>query len=124
MNKMKTMRIIVLGIALVVLAPFYAQSQSPLQGKWDTGKENTIVEILEEEDELMGRIVSSGNEKVKIGTVMLKDLSKAKDTWTGKVYSLKKKEWFDVEIKPNGSVLDLKISNGFLSKSIKWKKTS
>jgi uncharacterized protein (DUF2147 family) len=117
------MKNIVLGIAFVILAPFYAQSQSPLEGKWDTGKENTIVEILEEENELTGRIVSSGNEKVKIGTIMLKDLSKNEDTWTGKVYSLKKKEWFDVEIKPNGSVLDLKVSNGFLSKSIKWKRT-
>jgi uncharacterized protein (DUF2147 family) len=118
------MKYLVVGLLMVIASPLYSQTQSPLLGIWDTGQENTHVEIFDEEGMLTGKIISSDNDKVKIGLVMLKDLEEKDGYWEGKIYSLRRKDWFDAEIRPNGNKLDLEVSTGFFSKSIKWKKSS
>jgi hypothetical protein len=121
---MKRIKSLIIGLVVVITSPLYSQTQSPISGIWDTGDQNTLVEIFEEGDFLKGKIVSSDNEKVEIGFIMLKDLKETKGSWNGKVYSFKKKEWFDVKIKPDGNELDLQISSGFMKRSKVWKKSS
>ncbi|MBN2173041.1 MAG: DUF2147 domain-containing protein [Bacteroidales bacterium] len=114
------MRSLIFGLFLVIVSPMYAQSQSPVTGVWNTGEENTKVEIFENEGVLTGKIHSSDNKKVKIGLIMLKDLEAADGYWKGKIYSLKRQKWFDVLMKPNGNKLELEVSTGFYKKSLEW----
>jgi hypothetical protein len=95
---------------------------STLEGTWDIGEDNTIITIVQENGQWVGKIKSSDKPKAKVGKVILKDLKKVGDKWEGTVYSAKKKDWFDVVITPKGDVLELKVSAGAFSKTKKWKK--
>ncbi|MCA0931371.1 DUF2147 domain-containing protein [Lutimonas saemankumensis] len=97
-------------------------SQSDLNGLWNTGKDNTVIEISESNGEIKGKIKSSDNEKAEIGKITLKELIKHGALWRGKIYAAKRKEWYDVEITPKNNLLKLKIDIGFMSKSLEWKK--
>lgn len=121
---MKIMKRLIILVLLVAVSPLYSQSGSPLHGIWNTGQQNTNVEIRGDEEVLKGKIVSSDNEKVKIGLVMLTDLEKTGDAWKGKIFSLKRKKWFDVQIRPEGDKLNLKISSGFYSRTVYWVRNS
>jgi hypothetical protein len=123
LKKSETMKNLVLIVLLVTTSLIHAQSRSPLDGIWNTGQQNTNVEIIYNEGIASGRIVSSDNEKVKIGLVMLKDLKKTGDAWKGKIFSLRRKKWFDVLIRPAGDELNLQISSGFHSKKVQWVKS-
>lgn len=97
----------------------YVQS---ISGFWNTGKENTIVEISKENGEFLGKIKSSDNEKVTIGKVILKDLIKQNDKWKGKLFVVKRQKWYDVVITPNETKLDLTVTAGFFEKEVQWSK--
>lgn len=97
----------------------FAQS---ISGFWNTGRENTIIEINEENGKYVGKIKSSDNEKVTIGKVILKDLKKQNEKWIGKLFVVKRQEWYDVEITPNGTKLDLIVSAGFWENKVQWSK--
>lgn len=96
--------------------------QESIEGIWDTGTENTKVEISNNNAEWVGKIKSSGNEKATIGKVILKDLKKQNEKWIGKLFVVKRQKWTDVEIIPNGTKLDLIVSAGFSEKKIQWSK--
>jgi uncharacterized protein (DUF2147 family) len=55
--------------------------------------------------------------------LILKDLVKSGNAWTGKIFAVKKNEWYDVEITPEKNSLNLKIQIGFLHKNLKWEKS-
>ena len=96
--------------------------QSNLTGTWDTGEDNTIIEITEIEDKPTGKIKSSDNPKAKIGNVILKEVNKNGRIWKGKIYAAKRQEWYDAEITQKGDVLEIEISVGFFSKTLEWNK--
>ena len=97
--------------------------QSNLIGTWNTGEDNTIIEISEIDRKSAGKIKSSDNPKAKIGNVILKEVNKNGRIWEGKIYAAKRQEWYDADITQKGDVLEIEISVGFLSKTIEWKKT-
>lgn len=101
---------------------FSAFSQSSLKGIWNTGEDNTKIEIYQSNEHWVGKIKSSDNSKAEIGKVILKDLKKNDDKWHGKLYAAKKKEWYDVTIVTESDVIELKINVGFFSKTIEWEK--
>ncbi|NLR91545.1 MULTISPECIES: DUF2147 domain-containing protein [Flammeovirga] len=92
-----------------------------IKGKWNTGKEDTIVEI-KGDDVLEGKISSTHNPKGKVGTVILRDLKKKGDHYEGEIYSIKKDEWYNADVKVVDDHLEVKVSVGFLSKTVEWKK--
>ena len=98
-------------------------SQSNLTGTWNTGEDNTIIEIIEIDGKPNGKIKSSDNPKAKIGNVILKEVNKNGRIWEGKIYAAKRQEWYDAEITQKGNVLAIEISVGFFSKTVEWKKT-
>jgi uncharacterized protein (DUF2147 family) len=55
---------------------------------------------------------------------MLRDLEKTGDAWKGKIFSLKRKKWFDVRIRPEEDKLNLEISSGFYSRTVHWVRNS
>ena len=112
---------------IIVILSFFYIFQNPSEyiiiGTWNTLESNTKIQIVEEKGMLIGRIKSSDNTKVQVGKLILKDLIKTGNSWSGKIFSLKRNEWYDVEIIPQNNNLDLKIQIGFIHKSLTWEKT-
>jgi uncharacterized protein (DUF2147 family) len=107
---------------IVIFCSLPAFGQADLSGIWATGDDNTIIEISDVDGQFTGKIKSSDNQKAKIGKVILKDLKQNGSKWMGRIFAARRGEWHDVEIKPNKDVLELKISVGFFSKSLEWKR--
>ena len=107
-------------LAMTLLLGNRVFSQS-LTGLWDTGKENTKVEVTEENGFYQGAIHSSGNSKATIGKVIVKaGKVRNKSHFVGKIYALKKDKWYDAEFYPEGNKLTLKVSSGWNTKTQEW----
>lgn len=104
---------------LIFLVSFMSKAQS-LEGVWDTGQENTTVEIKSVDGVYQGKVVRS--DKAKAGKLMLVDITEEGDVYEGKVYSIKKEKWYDATLELNNDVLNITVSVGFLSKEVQWNK--
>lgn len=104
------------------LFSFSAFAQNDLSGQWNTGDQNTIIKIEQQNGVYIGRVVSSDNPKAKSGTLIMKDVKAKKNSFAGKLYSAKRGEWYDAEISENSDKLKIKISVGFFSKTLEWVK--
>lgn len=111
-------------MAILLILCCVDQSVSPelIQGTWNTGQENTNIEILQENDEWIGKIKSSDNEKVVVGKVILKELEKKGNTWSGKLFLLKRQKWVDVDLTPDKTNMDVQVSVGIASRKLQWTK--
>ena len=112
----------IVSLILITLCSTSVIAQSELEGIWETGEENTKIEIGKVNGQLTGKIKSSDNGKATIGKVILKDLKKDGSNWTGQIYAARRGKWYNVEITPNQRILELEISAGIFSKSIVWKR--
>jgi uncharacterized protein (DUF2147 family) len=113
-------------ILFVVLSLFSIFQNSPehnIAGIWNTLEENTRVQIIEQKGMLTGRIISSDNSKAQVGRLILKDLVQSGNAWTGKIFAVKKNQWYDVEITSEKNRLKLKIQVGFVNKNLIWEKS-
>ena len=119
---MKNLRIVIVLLTFGLFS-FTGFAQSEVDGNWVVGGQNTVVKIVEEGSVHSGKIMSSDNPKAEIGKHMVKDLKQnKKGKWEGQVYSPKRKEWYDAEFTRKGEILEVTISVGFFSKTMKWKK--
>ncbi|MGK0447445.1 MAG: hypothetical protein ACJA2M_001219 [Polaribacter sp.] len=99
---------------------FTSFGQKTLIGDWIANSDkNTVVKIVQNNEVYSGGILSSDNQKA-VGTLLLKDVKLKKDTFKGKLYAPKRKKWYDAEFKIKGNTLEIYISVGFFSKTIKW----
>lgn len=97
-------------------------AQQSIKGIWNMGQDNTKIEITEEKDICEGKIFSSENKNAKIGNLILKDVKLVNGKWKGKLYSPKKKDWFDAVLKVEGKQLLVTVKSGLMSKTVEWKK--
>lgn len=109
---------------LLMFSIVYTSAQQSLEGLWKTGNEETLIEISYSNEQLIGKIKSSNNEQAEIGKIILKDLQSEGNKWVGKIYAIKRKEWYSVKIVPQKEKLDLKIGTGLFSKTLEWKRKS
>ena len=109
-------------LIVATLCAFSVFGQSNLTGTWDTGEENTVIEITELAGKKSGKIKSSDNPKATIGKVIVKDLKKNGSSWKGKIYAAKRQKWYDAVLTRKRNILEIEISVGFFSKTIEWKK--
>jgi hypothetical protein len=107
---------------ILILISYPALSQSDLNGMWETGQENSIIEIIEVNGNYTGILKSTDNDKAEIGRIMLRDLEQQGAVWSGQIFAAKRKKWLDVEITPGDNILELEIDAGIRSKSVKWKR--
>ena len=108
--------------AFILLALFIsltAYSQSDIVGIWNTEKENSIVEIYEDNGELFGKIISSDRAEV-VGKINLRNLQNKGDHWKGELFVFKRRSWYDVAIHEENDTLYLVISVGFFEKEVQW----
>ena len=106
----------------ILLSALAAHAQTSITGIWDTGQENSKIEIKEMNGVYEGKLVSSDNPKAKIGNLILKDVKSVGRTLKGKLFSVKKNKWFDAVLKTEGKQLLITISSGISSKTLKWSK--
>lgn len=116
-GKPKIMKVITLVFALFIAAPLFAQAF--IEGRWDTGEQQSTVEISTTAQGITGTIVSSDEPRV-VGKKNLRNLKKVDDHWEGEIYAFKRERWFDVEIEERGDQLELNISVGFFSTQRTW----
>jgi hypothetical protein len=108
-------------ILLTLFISLTAFSQNEIVGTWDTGRENSIVEIYEDNGELFGKIISSDRAEV-VGKINLKNLQNKGDHWEGELFVFKRRSWYDVAIHEDNETLYLVISIGFFEKEVEWPK--
>jgi hypothetical protein len=101
---------------------FQHSSDKTIVGTWITLEDNTKIQIVEEKGMLIGKIKSSDNPNTQVGKLILKDLVKSGNTWTGKIFAVKRKAWLDVEITADVNSLNLKIQYGIVTKNLIWKR--
>lgn len=95
-------------------------AQTTPKGVWNTGRDNTLVEVKEVNGSYIGTLISSDNPKASIGKVLLKDVKPAGKEWTGKMFAPKKGEWYDASLQVKGDILEFTIGSGFRSKTLEW----
>jgi len=105
--------IFILGLLLTSVS---INAQQIIVGLWNTGQDNTIIEIIGN----TGKIQSSDNEKATVGKLIIKDLKKIDNTYKGQLYLIRKDRWVDAVFVPNGNYLNVTISAGWQSKTLKW----
>ncbi len=113
----------ILIVVLSLLSIFQNSNENNIIGTWNTLEDNTKIQISEQNGILIGKIKSSDNTKAQIGRLSLKDLTKNGNSWSGKIFAVKKNEWYDVEITSKKKALNLKIQVGFLHKNLTWEKS-
>jgi hypothetical protein len=91
-------------------------AQHNIEGIWSTGQDQTNIKIMG----TIGKIHSSHNEKALVGKIIIKELKKKDNTYTGKIYLVRRNRWVDAVFVPNGNVLTLSILAGWQSKTLKW----
>ena len=111
-----------LQILILVLFTTISMNAQSLAGVWNTGEDNTKIEITDDNGVFSGKILSSDNAKAKIGNQILKDIKFSNGEYKAKLYAAKKGEWYDAVLKENGNQLDITIQVGWMSKTIEWKK--
>lgn len=97
-------------------------AQQSLAGTWNTGQDNTQIEISSTQGVYSGKIIASDNAKAKIGRLLLKDLKSVGEEWKGKLYSPKKNKWLTAVLKEKGDQLLVTVKAGMMSKTLKWKR--
>jgi len=97
-------------------------AQSALDGRWNTGEDNTIIQTYVKDDAWYGKIVSSDNPKAKIGTNILRGFKKEGDKWIGKLYAAKRDKIMKSEIRLIDSALNITVFAGFITRNLTWEK--
>lgn len=107
---------------LIIISTLSLNAQQSIEGIWNTGKENTTIEIKNISNGWIGEIAASDNPKASKGKLMIKDIQKEKNGYKGKLYVAKKNKWVDALFEPTGKILLVTVSVGWKKKKIEWKK--
>lgn len=102
----------------LLLATVSVNAQQSIEGIWNTGKDNTEIEIKKDE----GKIYTSDNENATLGKLIIKDIKMNNNTYKGKLYIIRKDRWVDALFVPNGNSLTVTISAGWQTKTLQWRK--
>ncbi len=97
-------------------------AQQYLTGVWDTGKDNTKIEISEQDGVYSGIVVSSDNAKVIPGKEILKDVKSVDGGWKGKVYAMRMGKWLDANLEEKGDLLLVSVKAGLMRRTLEWEK--
>lgn len=110
-------------IFCVLFSVLPIDEQLPIEGVWNTGKENTKIEIKKSNNQIEGKILSSDNVRVPVGKLMIKDIVEKNGVFEGKLYVIKYRKWIDVLLNRKETELIISISSGRIHKTIRWELT-
>lgn len=106
----------------MVFGVFSGFAQEPIAGIWQTGRENTTIEIKKTSGAWSGKIFTSDNPQVTKGKLIIKDLKKERNGYNGKLYVIKRGRWVNVFFEPNEETLQVTVSIGWREKKMTWTK--
>jgi len=109
-------------LILVLFSAVSLHAQQAITGNWNTGKDNTTIEITEVDGVCKGKIISSDNAKAPVGKLLLRDVKLVDGVWKGQLFAAKKKKWMDAVLAAEGEQLLVTVKAGMMSKKLKWKK--
>lgn len=107
---------------IFLLSSFSSMAQQPILGRWNTGQENTVIEIKEVLGKIEGKIIASDNMKAPIGRLMLKDIQRKDGHIKGSLYGLRKGKWFDASFSPQSKNMEVTVNAGWVTRKLNWKK--
>lgn len=109
-------------VSIFLLSSISLMAQESIIGYWNTGQENTVIEIKEVDSKIEGRIFTSDNSKAPTGKLILKDIYRDEDLVKGKLYSPKRDRWFDASFSPKSNDMEVTITAGWVERKVNWKK--
>lgn len=109
----------VLTLSLFLMAVTIS-AQTSIEGTWNIGKENTIINIIDTDGTLSATFVSSDNNKLEMGALFLKEVTSDGEGWKGKLYNVKKEKWYNVKFKLKNETIEAKVKAGIISKTLTW----
>lgn len=95
-------------------------SQSTLEGVWDTGMENTLIHIYKSDDQYMGKVLASDNEKAPIDMQVLRNVKQVESHWEGEFFIPRFGTWMEAEFAPSKESLDVQVSVGWFKRKRTW----
>ncbi|MEM7373795.1 MAG: hypothetical protein AAF587_34550 [Bacteroidota bacterium] len=95
-------------------------AQQSVEGIWNTGNDNTKIEIAATNGVYEGTIVSSDNANAKIGKQLIKDVQSVDGEWKGKLYAAKRDKWMNAVLTTKNNQLILTVGEGWQSKTLEW----
>jgi len=122
MNVQKVFTRMSLGIALIAIFGMSNNhaAEGALNGFWQTGEDNSIVEVTETNGIATGKLVSSDNPKAVAGTEILRNFSETSGVWKGSVYAVRRDKLMDATITPSVDSLAIDVNAGLISKDLTW----
>lgn len=122
-NKVKNEHMKKITCLILTLGFFITLSAQELQGgKWETGKDNTLIETYQKEGAWFGKVITSDNPKAKIGNDVIRDVRHKDGKWKGKFYVAKRDRLVDAVLEPGNDQLSIEISAMGRSRTLVWKK--
>ncbi|MDP5171916.1 MAG: DUF2147 domain-containing protein, partial [Bacteroidia bacterium] len=86
------------SIFVLLLSLAGLQAQTAPIGVWNTGEDNTLVEITKVGGSYVGKLISSNNSDAKIGSLLLKDIKSVGGDWKGQLYAPKRGTWYEATV--------------------------
>ena len=123
LTRPKTAIGILFSLLLTIISSDLA-ADGELNGKWQTGEDNSVVELTETNGVAVGKLVSSDNPKAVMGTEILRNVTQADGVWKGKIWAAKRKKLMDATITPSADALQIKVSAGLVSRNVTWTRVS
>ncbi len=109
-------------IIIFVLFTLNVSAQDNVLGIWKTDKDNTLVKIEKQGNSIFGKVISSDDQDVKPGTVIIKEAKQEKGITKGQLYLFKKSRWFQATFEVQDNKLKVTGKWAFISYSVLWTK--
>ncbi|WP_228780196.1 hypothetical protein [Aquiflexum lacus] len=109
-------------ISIFLLSSISLMAQESILGHWNTGQENTVIEIKETDGKMEGRVISSDHPKAPLGKLILKELRREENLLKGKLYSPKFDKWFDASFLQKSNDCEVTIKVGWVERKVNWTK--
>jgi|1048.fasta_scaffold08461_3 hypothetical protein len=113
---------LVTTLGIILLCSMTAVAQQSILGRWNTRQENTVIEVKEVKGKIEGRIVASDHAKAPIGMLLLKDIHIEELQMKGKLFALRKGQWFDASFSPKQNNMEVTLIVGWVTRKLNWRK--
>ena len=121
-SKISISKRLILATLMMLGLTYNAIAQSELEGDWQTGEDNTVIRVVTTDGVATGKMISTDYPNAKLGIAILRDFKQVKGIWTGQIFAAAKGKLYDATISPDASTLHIKVTDGFLSKKLAWKR--
>ncbi|NME68092.1 DUF2147 domain-containing protein [Flammeovirga aprica] len=107
-------------LLFILITSITAFAQTDIEGTWDMKKDGTIVTIKKADSIFEGFVISTESEADIVGKKVIRDIKPTKNGFEGEIYAIKLDKWLEAKFKPDGDIMEVKASLGFVSRTMEW----